>query len=494
MSEQLGAVVARFSSLSVLVIGDCLLDVYLHGQAARLCREGPVPVVDVHERAEAPGGAANAAVNLAQLGAQVTALLVIGGDAAGTTLSARLAGHKVEVGYLAVERSRDTPVKHRLMADGGLVARFDEGRPQPMEETTERRVLGWLRELAAGCDAILVSDYGYGVLSPAVIRCLSELRRSTPATVVVDAHDLLPYRGAGMTAATPNYEEAIRLLGLPPVKAAARAGQLGREGDRIPAMLGASTAAVTLDADGALLFEPGRPPYRTYARAVAGPATTGRGDTYAATLALGLAAGADVPSAGEIAGLAAGLAAAGGAERHACTAADLCSALAGQQRMVEASRLAEVSRLHRQRGQRVVFTNGCFDILHSGHVSLLNRAKALGDVLIVAVNSDTSVRRLKGSGRPINTLSDRLAVLGALSCVDYLISFEEETPAALIDAVQPDIFVKGGDYQAETLPEGPLLRSIGTRVEILPLLPDRSTTGLVERIWLERPAGMKAAH
>lgn len=488
--EALAAVVGRFGSRSVLVVGDAMLDVYLRGTPTRLCREGPVPVVEVHERAEMPGGAANVCANAAALGASVTALLVTGDDAAAAVITNRLAGCGVATGHVIAEPGRDTPVKHRLLADGGLVARFDDGRPRPLRGAAEQRVAECLTELAPAHDAVVISDYRYGVMSAAVIGCLPGLQRRAPTLIVADARDLAPYRGVGVAVVTPSYEEAARLLGLPAL-AAARVDQIEQRGGRIPSVLGCHAAAVTLDADGALLFEAGRPPYRTYARAMAGPSAAGRGDTYASALTMALAAGADLASAGEIAGLAAGLVAASPAERHVCTNEELVSALTGQQRLTDLASLLEAIRLHRQRGHRIVFTNGCFDILHSGHVWLLNRAKARGDVLVVAVNSDGSVSRLKGGGRPINPLGDRLAVLGALSSVDYLISFEEDSPAALIDAVRPDVFVKGGDYRAETVREGPLLRSLGARVEILPYLPDHSTTRLIDRISRRQPAGRR---
>jgi D-beta-D-heptose 7-phosphate kinase/D-beta-D-heptose 1-phosphate adenosyltransferase len=210
--------------------------------------------------------------------------------------------------------------------------------------------------------------------------------------------------------------------------------------------------------------------------------TAGAGDTYLGALALALAADAPLPAAAELASAAAAVA----TNREgtaACTAGELLAAVsAGEKHLPDHATLTACVAAARREGRRVVFTNGCFDIIHRGHVTYLSRAKALGDLLVVGVNSDESVRRLKGRDRPINCLEDRLGVLTALSCVDYVISFEQETPDELIRLVRPDIFVKGGDYTRATLPEAPLVERLGGEVQILAFVEDQSTTGIIERI------------
>ncbi len=239
---------------------------------------------------------------------------------------------------------------------------------------------------------------------------------------------------------------------------------------------------MTLDADGVLVLERGRPAHRAYARAVPNARVNGAGDTFVAAFTLALAAGAHTPAAAELASAAAGVVVA--KEGTAvCSAAELRESLVAEAKVVaDAERLAARLALHRAQGRRVVFTNGCFDLLHRGHITYLNQAKTLGEVLVVAVNSDTSVRRLKGPRRPILPLEDRMQVLSALSCVDYIIPFEEDTPERLIRLLRPDVFVKGGDYRRETLPEAPLVEAQGGVVKILPYLLDRSTSGIIERI------------
>jgi D-beta-D-heptose 7-phosphate kinase/D-beta-D-heptose 1-phosphate adenosyltransferase len=262
-----------------------------------------------------------------------------------------------------------------------------------------------------------------------------------------------------------------------------RAEWIAASAERILAVTGAAVAAVTLDSEGAVVLERDRPPHRTYAHGRARDSrVTGAGDTFAVALALALAAGAHTPAAAELAQLAASVAVA--KERTAvCSLAELREQVyAREKRAGELAGLISVVELNRAQGRRVVFTNGCFDILHRGHITYLNQAKALGDVLIVGVNSDEGVARLKGPDRPINSLEDRIELLSALSCVDYIVPFDEDTPEKLIIAIRPDVFVKGGDYTRATLPEAEVVESLGGEVRLLPYLEDRSTTSVIERI------------
>jgi D-beta-D-heptose 7-phosphate kinase / D-beta-D-heptose 1-phosphate adenosyltransferase len=300
--------------------------------------------------------------------------------------------------------------------------------------------------------------------------------------VVVDSKHLPAYRTVGITAIKPNYAEAAQLLDTRPVDGPTRVDFIATHGDRLLDLTGAQVAAVTLDTDGAILIERGRPPYRTYARPTHHSYAAGAGDTFLSALAMAIAAGADTPAAAEIAAAAAAIVV-GKAGTVTCSAQALRAALSVEGKYItKLSRLLAQVELYRQQGHRIVFTNGCFDILHRGHITYLSRAKALGDVLIVGVNADAGVRRLKGPTRPINSLEDRAQVLAALSCVDHLIAFEEETPIQLIRALRPDVFVKGGDYTRASLPEAPVVEQLGGVVHILPYLADQSTTSIIERI------------
>jgi D-beta-D-heptose 7-phosphate kinase / D-beta-D-heptose 1-phosphate adenosyltransferase len=483
--ESLSSVVERFGHLKLLVVGDAILDVWMSGQASRLCREAPVPVVTLDNRQELPGGAANAALNAASLGAQVTLLSVIGGDQAGTTLRERLGAAGVDANRLVVQPTRATLLKRRVVADGQLLVRLDEGDETPLRGRAARRLTDHLAESFLTHDAVLVSDYAAGTIGSSLIAALARLQATAPRVLVIDAKNLAAYQGVGATAVKPNYQETIRLLGLHQAATTShRVDQLKRDGQRILSLLNAHMAAVTLDSEGALLFEQGVPPYRTYAHPVPASKATGAGDTFAAVLALALAAGCDLPAAGELASAAATIAVDQTATATAsCSQPALQLAVAGDRRRVtDLEQLRATVARHRQEGRRIVFTNGCFDLLHRGHVAYLNQAKTLGDVLMVAVNADASVRRLKGPGRPVNTLEDRMAVLAALSCIDHLVAFEDDSPVELLRIIRPDLLVKGGDYRRDGVPEGPLVEALGGRVEILPYLHNQSTTAMIQRI------------
>jgi D-beta-D-heptose 7-phosphate kinase/D-beta-D-heptose 1-phosphate adenosyltransferase len=482
MKGNLGEIVDSFKGLRALVLGEGILDAYLEGTAGRVSQEAPVPVVALTGRRHVAGGAANTAVNVRALGAEATLLSVIGDDADGALLRDALAGAGVDTVGLLAAPGRRTLAKNRVFAAAQMLVRFDDGSTEEVDEETERALVDGLRRLFPKVDAVVVSDYAYGILTPAVIGALGELQRRDPRVLVVDARDLRAFRSAGVTAVKPNFSEALELLA--PVRAdgEGRVELVVGAGERLLDETGARIAAVTLDSEGVVLVERGRPAYRTYWEPVASRSPTGAGDTFASALALALAAGASAPEAAEIASAAAALVV-GKEGTSACAAEELRETLSGGAKHLEdRRRLALRTRLEREQGRRIVFTNGVFDILHRGHVTLLSRAKELGDVLVVGINSDESVRRLKGVERPVNPLDDRVQVLAALSCVDYIVPFEEDTPDELIRAVRPDVFVKGGDYTRATLPETELVEGLGGQVRILPYVEDRSTTGVIERI------------
>jgi D-beta-D-heptose 7-phosphate kinase/D-beta-D-heptose 1-phosphate adenosyltransferase len=271
------------------------------------------------------------------------------------------------------------------------------------------------------------------------------------------------------------------LLGLPGVEDGHRGETLLEYGDRLLDATGANIAAVTLDSEGAITFSRGQPPYRTYADRHP-RRTAGAGDTFVSLLALGLAAGLGVPQTSELASAAAAIVIVK-PETASCSPAELMAYTSGAEKLVSDEGVLQVSLdFERQSGRRIVFTNGCFDIIHAGHIAFLNNAKAAGDVLVVGLNSDTSVSRIKGPSRPINGVDDRARVLAAMSCVDYIIVFEDDSPVEAIKRIRPDVFVKGGDYTREMLPEAALVEALGGRVQIMPYVEDRSTTGIIRRV------------
>ena len=470
-----------FAGLHAVVLGDAMLDRYSSGSCQRLCPEAPVPVVDVLTTRDLAGAAANSALNLRALGSRVTLVSTIGGDADGRFLRHLLQDQGVCVDHLLSTPARATLSKHRVLSGEHLLVRFDRGTTETLDSSMEQLQLRALDAALVSADLVLVADYGYGVLTPAIIDRLARWQAQARRTVVLDSKDLTRLACVGATAAKPNYCQVARLLGWS-VQAAAedRAQLLLPYGEEVLRRCGTRIAAVTLDADGALVFEAGKPPYRTFSRPALQTHAAGAGDTYLAAFALALATGAITPVAADLAAAAAAVVV--GKEHTAvCSAHDLQHSLGLLACQDQQQLLAHLHR-HRQSGRRIVLTNGCFDILHRGHVAYLNRAKTLGDILIVGVNSDESIRRLKGPSRPINSLEDRLEVLSGLGCIDHLVSFNESTPHRLIRAVRPDVFVKGGDYTRATLPEAALVEELGGKVVCLPYLAEHSTTGMIARI------------
>ena len=475
-----------FTRRRIAVFGESILDRYLKGHAAGICREAPVPVVGLQEIWEAPGGAANAACNMAGLGAEVRFVSLVGADHYGVRLKALLVARGVDTARVLSDGDRRTVVKQRLRCDDQLVARIDEGDVGPVGPELASRLAAALLAAAADCDALVVSDYDLGLAGPPVLAALQDLRERGMA-LIVDAKDLARYRALRPLVVKPNYDEARRLLGaVGGVRD--RVALMAQRRDDLLELTGARSAVVTLDCEGALLLGP-EGPYRTAGRAVPAAYAAGAGDTFLAAMSLALASGATATAAMDLAAAAADviLAHEGTA---VCGRDDLGRELAGQGKFLrdEAQIRRAVARA-RQNGSRIVFTNGCFDILHRGHITYLERAKALGDILVVGLNDDDSVRRLKGADRPVNPLADRISVVAALGCVDHVLAFAGDTAHEPIRMVRPDVFVKGGDYAAKPLPEVDFVEELGGRIRLLEYVDNNSTSRLIERIRRDAKAG-----
>ncbi|MBI1294954.1 D-glycero-beta-D-manno-heptose 1-phosphate adenylyltransferase [bacterium] len=484
-SNLLENLVANFENTSVLILGESVLDSYLMGNTDRLCREAPAPIIDIAARHETPGGAAHAAVNIATLGGNAIFLSIVGNDDNGHLLRERLDHYGVNTEHMVVDGDYQTLVKQRISADDHILVRCDHGSIAPIRRELEARLIEQLEMIVPHCEIILVSDYDYGILTPAVINFLAQLRPYFEGVVAVDSKRLPLFSPVRPTLVKPSYEQAMDLLDLPSLRGNARLQQIEAHRDELLHRTGAAIVAVTLDVDGAMIFEDGRPPYRTQTKPADHANAVGAGDTYIGTFALGLAAGGLTHQAADLAAYA-GQVVVSEPGTTPCRADFLLDYLRRgdliHQKRVERSELAACVERHRRQNRRIVFTNGCFDILHAGHVQYLAQAKALGDVLIVGVNSDASVMQLKGPERPISALAERLTVLAALEKVDHVVSFNEETPHELIRVIRPDIYVKGGDYSKESLPEASLVTELGGRVEIMPYVMNRSTTQIINRI------------
>lgn len=486
-------VVRRFRRLRALVIGDAMLDSYLEGTAARLCTEGPVPVVRKTAEERAPGGAANCAANLRALGADVVFLGLIGRDVTGLLLRCALRERGVDDRWLVEDEAVSTLHKLRILANGQYVVRFDEGETRTCSAEARQRLIDNLEELFPRCDLVVISDYSYGVASTELLDRLRVLRAARPCVLLVDSKNLNRVRHAGATVVTPNHLE-LRLAvgsdqslgGLPDPAGGLDLSEIERLARRLLATVDAEHVAVTLAADGVLLLGRRGPAVHLPAHPVPQANDVGAGDSFASALALALAAGAGCEEAAAVAIDAAGIAVT--KQRTAVVQhQELLQRVSLREHAPPAPVRALARRLEKERRsdrapRTIVFTNGVFDILHAGHVGFLRRAKELGDLLVVGVNSDASARRLKGANRPINSERDRLALVAALDPVDYVVLFDEETPAEVIRALRPDIHVKGGDYAGQELPEAEAVREVGGRVVILPLVGDHSTSGVIDRI------------
>lgn len=384
-------------------------------------------------------------------------------------------------------------MKQRIVASAQVLLRCDQGDTSEIDRATEQRLISQLEKSHSWCDVVMISDYGYGIITPAVAAALAKLQSASRRILLVDSKRLPIYRRMRPTVVKPNYREVLDLLTLrdgSPDRPRIAAVMGARE--RILNLTGAQIAAVTLDCEGALIFERGAAPYRTYANPNRNSRAAGAGDTFLSALGMAVAAGADTITAAELASTAAAVVVCKDGT-SVCTADELRDSTAQPHKLLSGRRLRDQLAAYRRQGKRIVLTNGCFDILHRGHIAFLNRAKTLGDVLVVGVNSDQSIQRLKGPDRPINRLDDRLQVLAALSSVDHVTAFSEDTPIELIDIVRPDVFVKGGDYAGKPLPEADCVERGGGVVHILPYVAESSTTGIIRRI-REAPTDVGQKH
>lgn len=478
--------IPEFIGRKVLVVGDAILDVYEKGTTEKICREAPVPVVSLYERVSSCGGAANTAVNVAALGGDVSFLSVIGGDAEGALLTDALAARDVQTHAVIRTAARRTISKTRICASSNILVRVDDGDTGPIDVKAADRLLGALRSELPFCDAVILSDYGYGLFSDYLLRELTNAWPEDAPPLIVDAKQPERFRGLAPVAVKPNYEEAARMLGIPPLTRSGRVEQILAHGSELLECTGARLVAATIDMDGTVLFERGRRPYLVSCLPQPDKRTIGAGDSFIGALALAISAGAP-PRLGVRLAAAAAAVVIGKDGTGICSNEELRAHFRGHRKRVDdMESLAGIVRELKTQNRRIVFTNGCFDILHRGHVDFLRQARALGDVLVVALNSDASIHRLKGAGRPVNTLEDRMEVLAGLEAVDFLVTFNEESPQEILRLIRPDVFAKGGTYSMESLPEAELVSALGGDVEIIPLRSELTTSRLIERI--QRPA------
>jgi D-beta-D-heptose 7-phosphate kinase/D-beta-D-heptose 1-phosphate adenosyltransferase len=388
----------NFHKSNVLVIGDIILDRYLKGESTRLSPEAPVPVVNICTNDEAVGGAANIALNFCALGADVTFLSAVGNDEDGQKAIALLTKAGIASEAIRKESGRKTMVKTRIMAQSQILARFDYGAQKPVNEQTQEQLGEYLKKYYREFDVIMLGDYYGGILTPSLISVIEELQLKYNKFLAVDSKNLCTFSKLKPSLIKPNYPEAIKLLELDH-QSEERVEQVQKHGEMLLNKTGASVIALTLDADGAVIFENGQPVYRSVAHPVSSPNVVGAGDTFISAYALALTAGADIPLATELATAAAAIAVQK-EDTAPCYHNELISFFSVHNKyLTTPQELQKLCEIYEAQGKKIIFTNGCFDILHSGHVTYLNRAKELGDILIVGLNNDESIQRLKGASR-----------------------------------------------------------------------------------------------
>jgi D-beta-D-heptose 7-phosphate kinase/D-beta-D-heptose 1-phosphate adenosyltransferase len=477
--REIAALAAAAPSVTVAVVGDLMLDETWTGDVLRVAPEAPVPLLSLSAMSRRAGGAGNVVENLAALGARAIALGAVGVGEEGEWLARRLTTLPGARGTIVVDPSRTTPMKRRMVSEGRQILRVDQEIATGLSPRAEAALLSAALDAVAEADILLLSDYAKGTLTPALLEALlgAARARGIPALVDPKGRDYARYRGA--TLLTPNRKELETVTG----ESAGDLGAVAALGERLRDDLGLDALLVKLSEEGMLLLPRGEAPRRIAARAREVYDVTGAGDTVLAALGVALGCGLDLADAAEVANRAAGCAVA-----RVGTAsvrwADLLEGLSASpdEKLLDLRHLAAVASTLRRAHKRIVFTNGCFDLLHPGHVKLLAEARSAGDVLIVGLNSDDSVRRLKGPSRPILGAHDRAQVLGGLDAVDFIVVFEEDTPEALIELIRPQVLVKGGDYAEATVVGAPFVKSYGGEIRIVPLVEGRSTSSLVERM------------
>lgn len=465
----------RFDKAQVLVVGDLMLDRYWHGPTSRISPEAPVPVVKVEQNEDRPGGAANVALNVTALGAGVSLVGLVGEDEAGEALQKQLTSARVNCAFSVAENA-PTITKLRIISRHQQLIRLDFEESFSTEHS--RCVQDKLEPLLANVGVLVLSDYGKGTLSDCQGLIQAAKAKNVPVLVDPKGSDFSKYRGA--TLLTPNLSEFEAIVGH-----CASDEELVSKGRALAKELELDALLVTRSEQGMTLIQMEGDEVHFPARAREVFDVTGAGDTVISTLASALAAGEELANAVALSNIAASIVV-GKLGTAAISAPELRREVSKEQGaergVVTEEQLLIALADARAAGESIVFTNGCFDILHAGHVGYLEQARAQGDRLVLAINSDESVSRLKGPGRPINPVERRMAVLSGLEAVDWVLYFSEDTPERLLEQVKPDVLVKGGDYGIDGVVGGEFVRSYGGEVRVLSFLDNCSTTAIVEKI------------
>ncbi|WP_027389633.1 bifunctional D-glycero-beta-D-manno-heptose-7-phosphate kinase/D-glycero-beta-D-manno-heptose 1-phosphate adenylyltransferase HldE [Chrysiogenes arsenatis] len=480
------AALKRFPNIHTLVVGDLMIDEYLWGNAERISPEAPVPVVDVLREDTRLGGAGNVLHNLAALGVPSAVVGVVGNDDNGTVLRNMIAALGVDISGIAVQNGRRTSRKTRVMAAHQQMVRIDRESREPIEASAVDLLLRWVTAHISRFQVVILSDYGKGLLTQELTQGIIQQARLAGVPIFVDpkGNDYSLYRGA--TTITPNRKEASLASGI----AIHSPQTLQQAGEKLLHELDLEVMTITRSEEGMSLFFPGGAVEHipTMAREVFD--VSGAGDTVISVMAVAHACGLPFVDCARLANAAAGVVV-GKLGTSVATPEEILENLRWEQnhlgaKIKDLDALVPIVERLKQSGKKIVFTNGCFDILHYGHITYLQDARNQGDLLILGLNSDASIRRLKGESRPIIGQDERAHVLAALECIDYVVIFDEDTPLRLIEAIQPYRLAKGGDYTPDKVVGREVVEAHGGEVVIIPFVEGKSTTGIIERILANR--------
>ena len=458
----------------ILVIGDVMLDRFIDGSVSRISPEAPVPVLEKSRETQMPGGAANVAGNLASLGCNVRLVSVTGDDAQGRSVAALLGANMAIDFHQVIDRNRPTTTKTRFRADGQQVLRFDEETTDALDAATGKQLLDTFVAALDEADLVILSDYAKGAVPPSLIAEVISHARNAGKTVVVDPKlaDFGAYAGASLL--TPNLAE-LRRTG---IVAGDTLEQIAAGASRLAAAHDMEAILVTLSARGMLLAGADGSWHHAPAQAREVFDVSGAGDTVIAMMAAALAGGIDRAAAMSLANIAASVVVAKSGTAIA-TPGEIIDQAGAATPPLDWPHWAATCQTWRETGQSIGFANGCFDLLHPGHMFLLQEAAAQCDRLIVGLNSDASVRRLKGDGRPAQPAERRAAAMIQLPFIDGVAIFDEDTPLELVTALQPDFIFKGGDYLPEDVVGADIVKARGGEVRIVPTLGSHSSTSLI---------------
>lgn len=463
----------------IVVVGDIMLDRYIEGDVSRVSPEAPIPVLRQQKVENFAGGAANVAAKVAGLEAEARLIGIVGKDEPGNVLVSELRRLGVDTSYMSMT-DRPTTLKTRLMGRNHQMLRLDREDASVLTEEEEEQVIAGIRRAMKGAAGLVIEDYGKGLLTEAVMKAAMTAASKAKIPVVVDPNGRNYSRYKGAAVITPNNTEAALGANLPDEPS------YREEAGRLLAKETGAVIAVTVGADGIILISPKGECTHVPTRPVEVFDVTGAGDAVAAVMCLALASGEDMVTTARLANVAGGVIVQqfGVGKLSRLDMIRYIGHVMGDasHKVVDRETAAKYAEDARRVGKKVVFTNGCFDLLHSGHIRSLEQARAQGDMLVVGINSDASVKRLKGPERPVIEQEGRARVLAAMEAVDLVIIFDEDTPLDLIKAVKPDVLVKGGDYKKQDVVGWDVVESYGGRVYLVPLQPGESTSNIVAKI------------